>query len=175
MKLVLGIDIGGTNTELGLVDKDGNIVAEGHTPTLTNQPVDNYLKALKEAMQSLIDSQTDCELVGVGIGAPNGNYYKGTIENAVNLGWGPNVPLLDLLKESFDVKTWALTNDANAAAVGEMIFGGALFENRLFKVHIIDYHRYDVIFHIYACRSARIDYAHIIIISYAYHMGTLVP
>lgn len=125
MKLVLGIDIGGTNTELGLVDKDGNIVAEGHTPTLTNQAVENYLKTLKVAMQSLINSQSDCELVGIGIGAPNGNYYKGTIDNAVNLGWGPNVPLLDLLKESFDVKTWALTNDANAAAVGEMIFGGA--------------------------------------------------
>lgn len=125
MKVVLGIDIGGTNTELGLVDKEGNILAESHTPTLINQPIENYLKELKIAMKALIDSQSNCELVGVGIGAPNGNYYKGTIDNAVNLGWGPLVPIIDLLKESFDVPTWALTNDANAAAVGEMIFGGA--------------------------------------------------
>ncbi len=125
MKVVLGIDIGGTNTELGLVDKDGHILAESHTKTLINQPVENYLKELKKAMRSLLESRGDCELVGVGIGAPNGNYYKGTIDNAVNLGWGPKVPLIDLLKASFSVDTWALTNDANAAAVGEMIFGGA--------------------------------------------------
>lgn len=125
MKVVLGIDIGGTNTELGLVDKDGNIVAQSHTPTLTNQAVENYIAALTAAMKSIIASVKDIEVVGVGIGAPNGNYYTGAVENAVNLGWGKHVPLLDLLKKSFDINTWALTNDANAAAVGEMIFGGA--------------------------------------------------
>lgn len=125
-KVVLGIDIGGTNTEIGVVNKEGKILDREHLPTMTNCNVDDYIKALVSKMKSLIDRQAmDTTIIAVGIGAPNGNYYKGSIEDAVNLGWGKSVPFIDLLKTYFPKYEFALTNDANAAAVGEMIFGGA--------------------------------------------------
>lgn len=125
-KVVLGIDIGGTNTEIGVVNEIGDILDREHLPTMTHCNVDDYIKVLASKMKTLIDRQPlSITIVAVGIGVPNGNYYKGTIENAVNLGWGKLVPFIDLLKVYFPKYEYALTNDANAAAVGEMIFGGA--------------------------------------------------
>ncbi|MFB6343246.1 ROK family protein [Saccharicrinis sp. FJH62] len=125
-KVVLGIDIGGTNTEIGFVTEKGEVVATAHTPTLTNTDFKHYfnalVKAIRRAEQSL---KGNYKIAGAGIGAPNGNYLNGCIENAVNLGWGDKVPIIDMLKEEFDYDVCVLSNDANAAAVGEMIFGGA--------------------------------------------------
>lgn len=125
-KAVLGIDIGGTNTEIGVVNEDGKILDREHLPTMTNCDVNEYIKALASKIKVLIDRQPmEVTIVAVGVGAPNGNYYTGSIENAVNLGWGKFVPFIDLLKAYFPHYEYALTNDANAAVVGEMIFGGA--------------------------------------------------
>ncbi len=126
IKAVLGIDIGGTNTELGLVDDNGNILDKDHLPTLTNCDVQNYIEPLVAKMKDMIDRQPEgVNVVAVGIGAPNGNYYNGSIEHAPNLGWGEKVPIIKLLKKHFPKLIFALANDANAAALGEMIFGGA--------------------------------------------------
>lgn len=125
-KAVLGIDIGGTNTEIGVVDLDGNILDREHLPTMTNCDVNLYIDALAQKISILLNRQgANIQIKAIGIGAPNGNYYNGSIENAPNLGWGINVPIIDLLKKHFPDFVYALTNDANAAAVGEMIFGGA--------------------------------------------------
>lgn len=125
-KVVLGIDIGGTNTEIGFVTRDGKVVAKNHTPTLTNTDFKHYFNALVKAIRRTEQSiKGKYDIVGAGIGAPNGNYLNGCIENAVNLGWGDKVPIIDMLKEEFGYPVCVLSNDANAAAVGEMIFGGA--------------------------------------------------
>lgn len=125
-KAVVGIDIGGTNTELGIVNEEGKILDKEHLPTMTNCDVEDYIKALVSKMETLINRQpSSITIVAVGIGAPNSNYYTGSIENAVNLGWGKFVPFINLLRVYFPHYEYALTNDANAAAVGEMIFGGA--------------------------------------------------
>ncbi len=122
---VLGIDIGGTNTELGIVDEDGNILDRDHMSTITNCDVNIYIDQLAAKMAEIISRQKEVKVKAIGIGAPNGNYYQGSIDNAPNLGWGKKVPIISLLKNHFPDQIFALTNDANAAAVGEMIFGGA--------------------------------------------------
>ncbi len=126
-QVALGIDIGGTNTKFGFVNEEGHIYAE-HSISTTHTPpgdVDAYLKYVHEEVE-VLRKKTDesLKIVGVGIGAPNGNYYTGTIEYAPNLSFRGVVPLLDKFKEYYDVPM-ALTNDANAAAIGEMIYGGA--------------------------------------------------
>lgn len=122
---VIGIDIGGTFTKTGFVDREGNILAENSTPTDTFDSVDVYMynlvKELKEAEKQLEEPYT---IVGIGIGAPNGNYHKGTIEQATNLKWKGIIPFTDMMKEHYDLPI-KLTNDANAAALGEKIYGGA--------------------------------------------------
>lgn len=124
-ELVIGIDIGGTYTKYGFVDREGTIYAEGVAQTDTYEHVDDYLAnlvaSLKESEKGIQAEHTIC---GVGIGAPNGNYYKGTVENAPNLSWKGIVPLTDLFQTYYDLPV-KLTNDANAAAIGEMIFGSA--------------------------------------------------
>lgn len=125
-KVVLGIDIGGTNTELGFVSREGKIVAKNHTPTLTHTDFKKYFDTLVKTIRDAINSiEGEYEVLGAGIGAPNGNYLSGCIENAVNLGWGDKVPVVEMLREEFGYDTCVLSNDANAAAVGEMMFGGA--------------------------------------------------
>lgn len=124
-QLVAGIDIGGTNTTFGLVDISGNIlvketVATEHFPI----PEDLVAIASEHIKKAFSPFKNSYELKGVGIGAPNGNFYKGTIEFAPNLKWKGIVPLAELFAERLHSKT-LLTNDANAAAIGEMIFGGA--------------------------------------------------
>jgi glucokinase len=129
-KVAIGIDIGGTNTAIGLVDKDGNVMVKDNIATPSHGNIDKYISDLSDAIKSLIKSakllNEDLEVLGIGIGAPNGNYYNGTIEYAPNLSFKGIVHFVDLLRKNFtDLQVLALTNDANAAAIGEMIYGGA--------------------------------------------------
>lgn len=123
-EVVAGVDIGGTNTELGLVDKTGDVIVESTLITTDYPKVENFVKALVKSISELVKKSGDLKLVGVGIGAPNANYHKGTIELAPNLAWKGIVPLVGLMKEKIDVPV-VMTNDAKAAAMGEMLFGGA--------------------------------------------------
>jgi glucokinase len=124
-QLVAAIDLGGTNTVFGLVDKEGNIILKESIPTAHFQIPEDMAAVVSEHIKLAMEKFEDqYELVGVGIGAPNGNYYKGTIEYAPNLVWQGIVPLAKLFTDKLNVKT-VLTNDANAVALGEMMFGGA--------------------------------------------------
>ena len=121
----IGIDIGGTFTKFGLTDVEGNVLMEGSIPTYTHKEIRSFLDALSQAIQENLDKVSEpIEILGIGIGAPNGNYYKGTIEHAPNLHLKGIVPFIDMFKKYFDLPM-VLTNDANAAAIGEKVFGGA--------------------------------------------------
>lgn len=122
--VVAGVDIGGTNTIFGLVDRSGNVLAEGHLKTTDYPVIEDFVKALAAGVNKLIAGKKDLVLDGIGIGAPDANYHRGTIEHAPNLAWKGIVPLGDLMKKALKVPV-AVTNDANAAAMGEMVFGGA--------------------------------------------------
>lgn len=129
-QVVLGIDIGGTTTKIGLVDKDGNILGETCTPTPVNTSgarPEGFVLQLHDAITGLRSEMKEAhEVLGIGIGAPNGNYYKGTIEFASNLPWQNEVaPVAQLFEKYYPHIPVKLTNDANAAALGEMIYGGA--------------------------------------------------
>ena len=108
----------------GLVDKTGKVLAEGHLKTTDYPEVNDFVKALGAGIKKLMTGQKDVALAGIGIGAPDANYHRGTIEHAPNLAWKGIVPLADLVKKEVSVPV-VVTNDANAAAMGEMIFGGA--------------------------------------------------
>jgi len=123
-KVVLGIDIGGTNTVFGLVEKSGSLSYRGKIDTKgqagAQQLFDRLFKIFNKEYQSL---SGNFELCGVGIGAPNANYYKKTVENPPNLNWG--FVKMDQMVEQFVDLPMAITNDANAAALGEMMYGAA--------------------------------------------------
>lgn len=123
IKVTIGIDIGGTGTKFGLVDVDGNVLFQGAISTQTHEKFDDYIIELSNELKKGIDPSKH-ELIGIGAGAPNGNIYRGTIEDAPNLRWRGILPLATSLEDIFNVPV-VVTNDANAAAVGEMIFGGA--------------------------------------------------
>lgn len=124
-QLVAGIDIGGTNIVFGLVDSSGNILFKEAVPTAHFALPENLVAAIAEQIEKyFIKFSSNYELAGVGIGAPNGNYFKGTIEQAANLKWKGIIPLAGLFSDRLNCKV-VLTNDANAAAIGEMLFGGA--------------------------------------------------
>jgi len=124
-KFVIGIDIGGTNTEIGIVDKNGIILKKTSFKTQEFNTETEYLSKLTQNIKNLISElKNKYKFCGIGIGAPNGNYYTETIKNAPNLKWGKNVRIVDILKKSFDVPI-KITNDANASAIGEKIFGKA--------------------------------------------------
>ena len=123
-KYALGIDVGGTYTKFGLVDKDGESLLETQIPTTGYDTIDAFCEYLRKSFDEATTSLENIEIIGVGVGAPNGNYYKGTIEYAPNLKWKGIVPFIETLKKYFEYPA-VLTNDANAAAIGEMIFGGA--------------------------------------------------
>lgn len=124
-QLVAGIDIGGTNTVFGLVDSAGNILFKEAVPTAHFALPENLVAAISEHIEKyFLEFSENYELAGVGIGAPNGNYFKGTIELAANLKWKGIIPLARLFSDRLNCKV-ILTNDANAAAIGEMLFGGA--------------------------------------------------
>lgn len=124
-KLVAAIDIGGTNTVFGLVNANGNILLK-ETVSTEHFPIPEDLVAVvcEHIKKAILQFSNNYELAGAGIGAPNGNYFNGTIEFAPNLKWEGVIPLANLFEERLNVKT-VLTNDANAAAIGEMMFGGA--------------------------------------------------
>lgn len=124
-KLSIGIDVGGTNTKFGIVTKKGEIIAQSRIETDKHENVENFIDALAAGLQPMIDENGGKEnFVGIGMGAPNANYYKGTIEYAANLKWKGIIPMAELLEAKFGIPA-KLTNDANAAAVGEMIYGAA--------------------------------------------------
>lgn len=129
-KIAFGIDIGGTNTAIGAVDEQGNVLVRSSISTPSHGDINRFVSDIAEAVKEMITSlklvNEDAEVEGIGIGAPNGNYYSGTIEYAPNLSFVGVVRLVDLLKSHFPgMDAIALTNDANAAAIGEMIYGGA--------------------------------------------------
>jgi glucokinase len=124
IKVVAGVDIGGTNTVYGLVERTGNIVAEGNLKTTDYPEIHNFVSALAGAITNLMKGKSGIELAGIGIGAPNANYHRGTIELAPNLAWKGIVPIAEYVREKTKVPV-VITNDAKAAAMGEMIFGGA--------------------------------------------------
>jgi len=124
-ELVLGIDVGGTNTKFGLVNNKGEIIAEGSCKTKGHPQFKDYLAHLMANVEQVSNTIPSYKLVGVGVGAPNGNYYRGTIEEATNLEWKGIVYFTEQLKDYFADMPIILTNDANAAAIGEMTFGSA--------------------------------------------------
>ncbi len=125
-QLVVGIDIGGTNSVFGLVDREGNMYGEGVVPTKKYPDFDQYLEELYIGINNLLKTvDIEYELVGIGIGAPCANHYKGTIDNAADLVWKGVLPFTEKMKRYFPNLPVILTNDANAAAIGEMIYGGA--------------------------------------------------
>ncbi|MCD4744719.1 MAG: ROK family protein [Bacteroidales bacterium] len=125
-EVAIGIDIGGTNTVFGIVDKKGNCIIKNSISTDAYDDAKLYVKDLCISIIETIKlTDEDFEIKGIGLGAPNGNYYKGTIEFAPNLKFKGIIPLVDMIKNQLEYPVIILTNDANAAAIGEMIYGGA--------------------------------------------------
>ncbi|MEI6677729.1 MAG: ROK family protein [Mariniphaga sp.] len=143
-QVAIGIDIGGTNTAIGVVDQEGNVLYEKKPQLLTPQKRENpnmteavseelinkYIASLTVEIRTAIETvkqiNPEIEIAGIGIGAPNANYYSGTIENAANLPFVGVIHFTELIQKNFpEIKHVKLTNDANAAALGEMIYGGA--------------------------------------------------
>jgi len=125
-EVVIGIDIGGTYTKYGIIDRAGNCLDEDFLSTSTYKEFNAYIENLHSHIENSYQSiNDDLSIVGIGIGAPNGNYYKGTIENPPNLNWKGIIPFVDKFKNYYGNIPIVLTNDANAAALGELIYGGA--------------------------------------------------
>lgn len=122
--LALGIDIGGTNTSLGLVNKRGDILARASLLTTESELLDVYIQKMADTAKELMNNVKEGRVVGVGIGAPNGNFYTGEVANAANLPWKGVIPLANLVENHLHLQV-TVTNDANAAAVGEMMYGAA--------------------------------------------------
>jgi len=123
-EIAIGIDIGGTNTNIGLVDREGDILHQDSISTMADGNVNDFIKFLKEKLTVILSSHSDITIKGVGIGAPNANYYKGTIEYASNIRWGEYIHFKEAFAQQFDYPM-VLTNDAKAAALGEMVYGNA--------------------------------------------------
>lgn len=122
---VVGMDMGGTNTVFGIVDARGNVLAKSAIKTDTHADINLFIDDLYEELMKLIENVGGIDKIrGIGVGAPNGNYYTGNIEFAPNLRWKGVIHFAELMTKKFGVPT-ALTNDANAAAVGEMTYGAA--------------------------------------------------
>lgn len=122
---VIGLDLGGTNSAFGIVDAEANVVATTTIRTGEYRDVDVYVDSCCKALAPLVEKIGGIgQIKGLGIGAPNGNYYNGTIELAPNLPWKGIVPLAKMFQERLGIPV-VLTNDANAAAIGEMTFGVA--------------------------------------------------
>lgn len=120
----IGIDIGGTNTKLGLVDKKGNIISQAVMHTTGYDTVELYGAALKKEIEKLAEGTGTDTITAVGMGVPNGNYYTGEVADAPNLPWRGKIPFAKIMEEQLGYKV-RLTNDANAAALGEMEYGAA--------------------------------------------------
>lgn len=122
---VIGMDMGGTNTVFGIVDARGNVLSKSAVKTGTHQDINLYINDIYVELNKLIEGAGGISKIkGIGVGAPNGNYYTGNIEFAPNLNWKGVIPFSNLMSEKFGIPT-VLTNDANAAAIGEMTYGAA--------------------------------------------------
>ena len=123
--LAIGIDIGGTGTKFGIVDRVGNVLFSGGISTKKHAKVETFIDELYDNLKVLIDKAGGVgRIKGIGVGAPNGNFYTGTVEYAPNLPWKGIIPLAKMIHDKFKLPV-ILTNDANAAAEGEMIYGAA--------------------------------------------------
>lgn len=123
--LAIGIDIGGTGTKFGIVDRDGNVLFTGDISTKKHAEVSTFIDELYTAVSTIIEKAGGIgRIKGIGVGAPNGNFYTGTIEYAPNLPWKGIIPMAKLIEDKFNLPS-TLTNDANAAAIGEMKYGAA--------------------------------------------------
>ena len=126
-ELAIGIDIGGTNTKYGIVNHRGEILEKGDLRTDAYPKVEEYVDALHKALNPIIKKngdETETTIKGIGIGAPNGNPFSGTIEYAPNLRWRGVIPLCDFVTAKFKMRS-VINNDAKAAAIGEMTYGAA--------------------------------------------------
>lgn len=122
---VIGMDMGGTNTVFGIVDTRGNVISKSAVKTATHADVNLYIEDIYVELSKLIKEAGGIDKIkGIGVGAPNGNYYTGNIEFAPNLPWKGVIPFAKMMADKFGIPA-ALTNDANAAAVGEMTYGAA--------------------------------------------------
>jgi glucokinase len=122
---VVGIDIGGTNTVFGVVDARGQILYSGAIKTGNYPDINDYVSELAKGLKLVIEQAGGKDVIkGIGVGAPNGNFFNGCIEFAPNLPWKEKIPLAQLISEKVGIPV-ALTNDANAAAIGEMTYGAA--------------------------------------------------
>jgi len=123
-EVVAGVDIGGTNTMIGLVDRQGEVRAEGRLSTHEYAFADDFVVALDQKLKEMIAGHDELTLTGIGIGAPNANFNKGTIELATNLRWKGIIPMARITEKKTGLRT-LITNDAKAAALGEILFGAA--------------------------------------------------
>ncbi|MDR3250757.1 MAG: ROK family protein, partial [Tannerella sp.] len=123
---VIGIDIGATNSVFGVVDARGTILYDGSIKTGIYEDINDYISALATGLYEVIEKVGGPgNIRGIGVGAPNGNYFSGCIEFAPNLPWKGKIPLAQLISEKTYNIPVTLTNDANAAAIGEMTYGAA--------------------------------------------------
>ena len=123
--LAIGIDIGGTGTKFGIVDRDGNVLFTGEMSTKKHKDIEGYIDELHGHLGELIEKAGGIGSIrGIGVGAPNGNFYTGNIEYAPNLPWSGIIPIAKMMSDKFKLPV-TLTNDANAAAIGEMMYGAA--------------------------------------------------
>lgn len=124
-KAAIGIDIGGTNVVIGYADKEGNVIDKNTFKTASYEKVEDFVIKVSQEITKMVSENNELyEAIGVGMGVPNGNYYQGTIEFAPNLPWKGKIHLAELIENKVKIPV-VLTNDANAAAIGEMIYGGA--------------------------------------------------
>ncbi len=122
---VIGIDMGGTNTAFGIVDARGTVIASSSIKTGKHSKIEDYIDELHtEINRIIVANDAEGKINGIGIGAPNANYFTGVIEDGVNLPWPTPIPLADLISKKFGIPC-VITNDANAAAIGEMTYGAA--------------------------------------------------
>ncbi|MEO6549449.1 MAG: ROK family protein [Ferruginibacter sp.] len=122
-KFAVGIDVGGTTAKFGIVDHNGKILEQDRVPSNEHEVVEDFIDDLYSKLQPMVEKVGGIgNFVGIGMGAPNGNFYSGTIEYAPNLKWRGIIPIAELMEKKFGMVT-KLTNDANAAAVGEMMYG----------------------------------------------------
>ncbi|MDX1954421.1 MAG: ROK family protein [Chitinophagaceae bacterium] len=124
-QLAIGIDIGGTGTKFGIVDRNGNVLFSSELATRNHADIDSFISELHERLMELVEKAGGVgKFKGIGVGAPNGNFYTGTIEYAPNLPWKGIIPLAKKIQDKFHLPV-TVTNDANAAAIGEMMYGAA--------------------------------------------------
>lgn len=124
-QLAIGIDIGGTGTKFGIVDRNGNILFSSEISSRNHAEVEGFIDELHQNLHSMIERAGGTgRIKGIGVGAPNGNFYSGTVEYAPNLPWKGIIPFAKMMEDKFRLPV-VLTNDANAAAIGEMMYGAA--------------------------------------------------